>query len=145
MGTSSAIGMKMEDGGVRAIRCNWDGYVAGVGVILGGWYTETAKIEELLALGDLSRLGTKIAPEPGTTHTFAHPQPDVTVAYHRDRGERMKSARRYADVDAYRRDGKGDFGADYLYLYANGKWYVYGVYGERGFIEIDVTVGKEKK
>lgn len=60
--------MKMEDGGFRTIRCNWDGYVAGVGAILGGWYTDTAKIEELLALGNRSRLGTKIAPESGTTH-----------------------------------------------------------------------------
>ena len=36
MGTPCAIGMTMEDGSVRAIRCNYDGYVAGVGVILGG-------------------------------------------------------------------------------------------------------------
>lgn len=122
---------------------SWDGYVAGVGVILAGWYTETARIEELLALGDLSRLGTKIAPEPGTTHTFAHPQPDVSVAYHRDRDERMKSARRYANVEAYRRDGKGDFGADYLYLFTNGRWYVYGV-ADEDWIELKVTVNREK-
>ena len=36
MGTPCAIGMTMEDGSVRAIRCNYDGYVAGAGVILGG-------------------------------------------------------------------------------------------------------------
>lgn len=89
----------MEGGG--AIRCNWDGYVAGVRVILDGWYTDAAKIEKLLALGNLSRLGTKIVPEPGMTHTFAHPQPDVTAAYHCDRGERMVAARRYAGIDAY--------------------------------------------
>ncbi len=36
MGTPCAIGMKMADGGVRAIRCNYDCYVTGAGVILGG-------------------------------------------------------------------------------------------------------------
>ena len=130
--------MKMEDGGVRAIRCNCDSYVPRVRVILGGWYTEIARIEELLALGDLSRLGTKIAPEPGTAHTFAHPQPDMTVAYHRDRDERMKSARRYASVEAYRRNSKGDFGADYLYLYDGKRWLVYGIRNEPGWVEVHV-------
>ena len=48
--------MKMEDGSVRAIRCNYDGYVVGAGVILGGWYTDAAKVEALLALGELSQL-----------------------------------------------------------------------------------------
>ena len=34
MGTPCAIGKKMEDGSVKAVRCNYDGYVAGAGAIL---------------------------------------------------------------------------------------------------------------
>ena len=39
MSTNAAIGMKMADGSVRAVRLNWDGYVGHAGAILGGWYT----------------------------------------------------------------------------------------------------------
>ena len=50
----------MADGSVRAIRCNYDGYVAGAGVILAEWYTEPTKTQLLLALGDLSQLGEEL-------------------------------------------------------------------------------------
>ena len=36
MSTSAAIGIKLPDGSVKAIRLNWDGYVAHAGTILGG-------------------------------------------------------------------------------------------------------------
>ena len=55
MSTRAAIGMKQPDGKIWSIFVHNDGFVAGVGVILGGWYTDAAKIEELLALGDLIR------------------------------------------------------------------------------------------
>src|SRR5574344_794808 len=83
MGTPCAIGMKMEDGSVRAIRCNYDGYVAGAGVILGGWYTDAAKFEALLALGELSRLAEALTD---------------CVAYHRDRHEPMRPAKLFAGI-----------------------------------------------
>ncbi|MBR5442576.1 MAG: hypothetical protein IKV44_06445 [Clostridia bacterium] len=38
MSTSAAIGIKLPDGSVKAIRLNWDGYVAHAGTMLGGWY-----------------------------------------------------------------------------------------------------------
>ena len=123
MGTSSAIGMKMEDGSVRAIRCNWDGYVAGVGAILGGWYGTPVLVKGLLDLGDLSSLGTTLAD---------------TVAYHRDRGEDMRTARNYRDIDAYRRNGKRNLGADYLYLFDGSRWLAYGIPGEPDWMEIKV-------
>lgn len=74
IGTPCAIGIKQADGCVRAIRCNYDGYIAGVGVILAGWYTAPAKIEALLVLGDLLQLAEEL---------------DTCVAYHRDRHEPM--------------------------------------------------------
>ena len=35
----------MKNGSVRAIRCNNDGYVVGVGVILAEWYTDIKKVK----------------------------------------------------------------------------------------------------
>ena len=100
-----------------------DAYIAGVGAILGGWYETPEKVEALLALGDLSSLGTTLA---------------NTDAYRRDRGERMKSARRYADIDAYRRNGRRNFGVDCLYLFDGGRWLTYGIPGEPDWMEINV-------
>src|SRR5574344_1455094 len=113
MGTPCAIGMKMEDGSVRAIRCNYDGYVAGAGVSLGGWYTDATKVEALLALGELSQLAEELAD---------------CVAFHRDRHEPMRPAKLFASIEDYLRTAKGEMSADYLYLYDEGCWSVYGLY-----------------
>ena len=123
MSTRGAIGMRQPDGTVRAVYVHHDAYVAGVGAILGGWYETPEKVESLLALGDLSSLGTTLAD---------------TVAYLRDRGEVMRTARNYRDIDAYRRNGRRDLGADYLYLYDGGRWLVYGIPGESDWVEIKV-------
>jgi len=129
MSTRGAIGMRQPDGSVRAVYVHHDAYVAGVGAILGGWYDSPEKVEALLDLGDLSSLGTTLA---------------GTVAYHRDRGEVMRIARRYRDIDVYRRNGTSDFEADYLYLYDGGRWLVYGIPNEPDWVEINVTVNMEK-
>ena len=123
MSTRGAIGMQQPDGTVRAVYVHHDAYVAGVGAILGGWYETPEKVEAMLALGDLSSLGTTLAD---------------TIAYHRDRGEVMRIARSYRNIDAYRRNGTSDFEADYLYLYDGGKWFVYGLPGELDWMEIKV-------
>ena len=123
MGTSSAIGMKMEDGSVRATRCNYDGYVAGAGVILGGWYTDAAKVETLLALGELSQLAEEL--------------PDC-IAYHRDRHKPMRPAKRFVSAEEYQRTAKGEMAADYLYLYDNGCWSVFGLYHEPDWVGVEV-------
>ena len=129
MSTRGAIGMRMPDGSARAIYVHHDAYVAGVGAILGGWYDTPELVKGLLDLGDLSSLGTTLAD---------------TVAYHRDRGENIRMPRNYRDIDAYRRNGMNDFGADYLYLYDGGKWLVYGV-ADDDWIELQVTVNQEEK
>ena len=121
--------MRQPDGTVRAVYVHHDAYVAGVGAILGGWYETPEKVESLLALGDLSSLGTTLAD---------------TVAYLRDRGEVMRTARNYRDIDAYRRNGKRHYGAGYLYLYDGGKWFVYGIPDE-DWVELRVAVNQEEK
>lgn len=123
MSTRGAIGMRQPDGSVRAVYVHHDAYIAGVGAILGGWYETPELVKELLDLGDLSSLGTTLAD---------------TVAYHRDRGEDMRVARLYRDIDAYRRNGRRDLGVDYLYLYDGSRWLAYGIPGERGWVEIKV-------
>jgi len=123
MSTRGAIGMRMPDGSVRAVYVHHDAYVAGVGAILGGWYETPELVKGLLDLGDLSSLGTTLAD---------------TIAYHRDRGEDMRIARNYRDIDAYRRNGRRDLGADYLYLFDGSRWLAYGIPNEPDWVEIKV-------
>ena len=44
-----------------------------------------------MELGALSYLAPRVKPNPGETHTFDNPAKDVTVAYHRDRGDELRT------------------------------------------------------
>ena len=86
MSTNSTIKIIRKDGSETSIYCHSDGNIEHNGVILQQYFSTPEKVEELLALGDLSYLGTKLVPSI-TTHSFETPERDVTIAYHRDRGE----------------------------------------------------------
>lgn len=85
MSTRSSITAKCEDGKFRSIYCHFDGYPSNVGEILQNYFSDQEKIEQLLALGDLSSLAPSIEAPDG--HTYDNRIEGHTVAYHRDRGE----------------------------------------------------------
>lgn len=139
MATRSRIGMLQSDGSVKSIYCHWDGYPQNNGNILFEHYTDIEKVKSLIELGSISSLGKNINPDPigGITikyslsdgysnvpangvHTFDNPQVDVTVAYHRDRGE--------TDLDFRIDDSESEFIKSDLeewgYLFKDGKWFV---------------------
>jgi hypothetical protein len=80
---------------VRAVYCHWDGYLAHNGAILAKHYAASPKVNNLIALGDISSL----RPEIGEKHAFSRletPMDDeaydklygnMTTYYGRDRGE----------------------------------------------------------
>lgn len=88
MSTNSRIGLKRLDGTEKYIYCHWDGYIEGNGLLLQLCYDTPEKIEKLLALGNISSLYEYL--ETDKEHSFDKPQPNVTVAYHRDRGEPLE-------------------------------------------------------
>lgn len=53
-------------------------------------YSTHEKVEQLIALGELSSLEKNIAPKEGVPHSFEYPAPNVTVAYYRDSNERQE-------------------------------------------------------
>jgi len=98
MSTRSRIGVirthdaSGEPETVESIYCHFDGYPEGVGAILDEHYADPAKLDALLALGDLSQLGAEL----GEPHNFDTALDDTrsgaipetwTLAYRRDRGE----------------------------------------------------------
>jgi hypothetical protein len=81
---------------IRAVYCHWDGYLEHNGAILQKHYAASPKVNNLIALGDLSSL----RPEIGDKHLFssmelpkderaAHEEAvkDMCTFYTRDRGE----------------------------------------------------------
>lgn len=148
MSTRSNIAIEdMETGEVRAIYCHSDGYLEGVGQTLLTHWTDRAKLDELIALGDISTLGEEI----GTKHNFdyyghfydiyktkggheaMYADPEfqrlrrMVLAYHRDRGDQDTDASIYPSVEAYYESGAESW-AEYLYLYRQGVW----LYSEPG-------------
>jgi hypothetical protein len=119
MATRSRIGMEQPNGEVQSIYCHWDGYPEGVGATLQEHYTNPAKVEALIALGDISYLRQYVAPLPGVSHSFNNPAEGVTVAYHRDRGEAFFAPRVDASVDAFSRSDIEEFG--YVFT-QSGEW-----------------------
>ena len=93
MSTRSYIGISTVEEGINYIKyvyCHFDGYtINGVGQMLFEHYKDEEKVKKLISLGDISFLEKNIEPS-SSKHSFNTPEKDVTVFYHRDRGD-MKS------------------------------------------------------
>lgn len=89
MGTQCSI-IYVAANGVKSITCHWDGYPEYMLDMLSRNYKDSRKVRALIALGDVSSVQERVAPEPGEEHTFSKPAKDTTVAYARDRGEPSK-------------------------------------------------------
>ena len=136
MGTRSMIAIENPHSlAVKSIYCHWDGYLEHNGSILNTHYSNSPKVNNLIALGDLSSL----RPEIGEKHEFSRldttlPEEeyerlygDMCTYYTRDRGETApyKHFSTVKEAVAYY-DGSW---CEYFYLFKyddtleSGKWY----------------------
>ena len=137
MGTRSMIAIENPHSkAVKSVYCHWDGYLEHNGSILNTHYSNSPKVNNLIALGDLSSL----RPEIGEKHLFssielpkdqreAHEEAvkDMCTFYTRDRGETApyKHFGTVKEAVAYY-DGSW---CEYFYLFKyddtleSGKWY----------------------
>lgn len=122
MSTNCLIGKSYGDK-IKAIYCHWDGYPSHVGEILKEYYNNDSIIDKLINLGDISCLEKNIEPLEGQQHSFDSPAPNVTIAYHRDRGE-DKYIRDYSDEDSFKEELKS-FSCNYLYLWDDNEWKIF--------------------
>ena len=120
MATRSHIIVRRTAGDWASVYCHRDGQPEGVGARLQEFHNWQDRVEELVALGDLSSLGKYITQPEG--HTFDRPVPDYSVAYGRDRGE-AKTGAKIADSLAAVWPGT-DTGAEYIYVWRDGTWWV---------------------
>ena len=97
MGTRSMIAIENPHSkAVKSIYCHWDGYLEHNGSLLEKHYPNSPKVNNLIALGDLSSLGTQIGEvHPFSPHGSAEDKAVYEAAkdagyctfYTRDRGE----------------------------------------------------------
>jgi hypothetical protein len=102
MATRSEIGARQNDGTIKAVYCHWDGYPEGVGATLAEHYTDPAKVEALLNLGDFSSLGDTVE--------------ETQAGSYASKGEADSQARTYKDADEWIETLRGS-GVEFLYLF----------------------------
>lgn len=117
MSTRSAI-IEKTNNTFRGIYCHFDGYLSGVGQTLQSHYVLPGKVSELIDLGDISSLGPAVSTED--IHTFDNPKANVTVAYHRDRGESDTEAHVTDSLEDIMEYFKGS-GVEYIYIFDSSK------------------------
>jgi hypothetical protein len=144
MGTRSMIAIQNPyNKTVRAVYCHWDGYLEHNGAILQKHYSNSPKVNNLIALGDISSL----RPEIGEKHAFSRletPMDDeaydklygnMTTYYGRDRGE---TGTEFKVFDTLKQAEEHYTWSDYFYCfkytkssdYTVGEWH-YKKAGER--------------
>ncbi len=133
MSTRGLIAIEKTDKTCLSIYCHFDCYVDGAGRILIEHYKTLERVEALLALGSLSALGERLAPETGEEHSYDSPAADVCIAYHRDRGEKMQPATVWVNAEEMLSNAADRFWAEYCYLFRDGKWYVDSCYKKQGW------------
>lgn len=116
MGTRALIG-KLQDGKVRFIYNQSDGYVEHLGEILVNHYNDSSRVDSLLELGDITRLDSSLEK---TKADYVR----LYTSYDKKTGERIdraETAREYGIIDFIADIVDGN---EYFYLWDNKTWWV---------------------
>ena len=136
MATRSVIA-KLDNKGAKAIYCHSDGYLEHVGRVLDGHYRDESKVDELLEHGDVSSLNENIGEKlPFNDYMLFHEKKQCRF-YHRDRGEDKKEAATLGGENELVKFATEKCDAEYIYMFAYGSWYVYDVYNNSEFVELE--------
>ena len=117
MSTNSTIAIK-TDKGYEAIYCHNDGYFDYMYPMLDTWYNSWERAQALVSFGDASFIAKRIMPSKDSSHHFDHPEEDVCIFYHRDRGEELNIFHCYRKEELFKRQF-------YVYIFEDGRWRAY--------------------
>ena len=136
MATRATIA-KLDKNGVKAIYLHSDGYLEHAGKILDQHYQDESKVDELLSHGDVSSLNENIGEKlPFNDYMLFHEKKQCRF-YHRDRGEDKKEAATLGGENELVKFATEKCDAKYIYMFAFGSWYVYDVYNNSEFVELE--------
>ena len=126
MSTRSVIGITDRDGNGQLIYCHFDGYPDGAGLTLLQHWQDESKVRELMALGDLSILGSEIGHQVDFDSFHNNDAHGIQcLAYGRDRGESNIEAASFSlgglgFLDCARRRNTD---IEYAYLWTPDGWF----------------------
>ena len=136
MATRATIA-KLDKNGVKAIYLHSDGYLEHAGKILDQHYQDESKVDELLSHGDVSSLNENIGEKlPFNDYMLFHEKKQCRF-YHRDRGEDKKEAATLGGENELVKFATEKCDAENIYMFAVGSWYVYDVYNNSEFVELE--------
>ena len=123
MSTRSSIAIKHGDR-IKSIYCHSDGYLEYNGRVLFNHYSDSVKVNKLIAMGDMSMLGREIGEKINFNAPMQYDENNIAEQcrfYSRDRGEEGVEFKSFDDEAAW-----VNFYSDceYFYLYDHGVWYV---------------------
>lgn len=106
---------------IYQIYCHFDGYISHNGEMLVKHYNTPEKALEMVLLGDMSCLKERTNPSSGVKHTFENPEPNVSVYYGRDRGEKDTETKKFKNIKNFVSEVNME---DFNYIFNNDKWYL---------------------
>jgi len=137
MGTRSGIGIENPNTGViKAVYCHWDGYLEHNGSILNKHYDSSPKVNNLIALGDLSSLKQEIGAKhafgtigmtPAEQEAYEVEHGNSCTFYGRDRKETGIEWKTAHTFDEFLSQVEACCG-DYYYIMKDGTWYCGSMY-----------------
>ena len=119
MSTNATIAVKIRDD-YKYIYCHNDGYPEYMYPMLRDWYGTQERAEALVSFGDASFIAKRLVPSQDSNHHFDHPEEDVCIFYHRDRGELW---RQNAPVLMTKEEAISNH--YYVYIFEDGHWKAY--------------------
>jgi hypothetical protein len=141
MATRGTIAFENEDGSIDVVYSHWDNYLASNGALLVQNYNTPEKVKQLLALGDISSLGSYVA-EPGVNPSFTRKSDlgDYTV-YYAYRGEEVR-VNRWGSFDDYERNQQFE---EYNYLFTKDNVWSVFIEHERDWFDVEHELDKYAK
>ena len=128
MSTNSVIAVKTsDDGDYKAIYVHNDGYFGYMYPMLDTWYNSKERAEALVSFGDASFIAKRLVPSQDSNHHFDHPEADVCIFYHRDRGELW-----WQNPPCIMSKEEVLKSQYYTYIFEDGQWKAY-----QGGVEVD--------
>ena len=121
-GTRWLVGVEMPNGRITSTYGHWDGYPSWAGKHLKRYYSNPAKVKQLLKLGKNGISSLDKSMKGGKGHSFDNPLPGETVFYGRDRGDKQRSMRTWKNRDSVKFNSSEEFG--YIWSIKDRKWYV---------------------
>lgn len=146
MSTRSFIGIKENNGTIKAIYCHNDGYLSYVGAILNSYYADRESVERLMDLGDLSVLGVNPIDGGWNNNFITNKTSDgfyLECIGYRSRPENDVDFKVYKDEAEFLESAKACW-AEYAYLLVDGEWQVNDMYNDSEFTSLATKLYKLK-